>query len=66
MAERIWKLRSKGRGSPGIGESAYTTEAGFTAALRDAWRAFATEISATLPDGTHLSDSALRARYIAS
>jgi hypothetical protein len=45
------------------GEQILATEAGFIFALETAWRAFATDISATLPDGTVLADAALRARY---
>jgi hypothetical protein len=67
MDERIWKLRSKipGVGPPerGPGEQVFTTEAGFIFGLQTAWRAFATDISATLPNGTVLDDAALRGRY---
>ncbi len=68
MEEKIWRLRSKSRGGPSTspGEQTFTTEAGFIFGLRTAWRAFGTDISATLPDGTQLDEAALRRRYPAS
>ena len=63
MTEKIWKLRSKARGVPGVGERTYTNEAGFIAGLQDAWRAFGSDISATLPTGEVLTDAALKDRY---
>jgi hypothetical protein len=63
MTENLWKLRSKTRGTPGVGEQTYTSEAGFIFALETARRAFATDMSATLPDGTTLDGAALMLRY---
>jgi hypothetical protein len=61
MSEKIWKIR-RGTGDA-TGETIYTTERGFAAALQDAWRYSATDVEATLPDGTVLNNAELRARY---
>ena len=63
--EKTWKLRYKGRQQPGesAGEHTYETEVAFISALNDARRNFATDISATLPDGTVLNETELKRRY---
>jgi hypothetical protein len=69
MEEKIWKLRCRvpGAGPQGRdGEQTFTSERGLIFAVQTAWRAFATDISATLPDGQVLDDAGLRARYPAS
>jgi hypothetical protein len=64
MQEKVWKLRSKSAASGNrLGEKTFTTEAGFIAGLHDAWRIFASDISATLPDGSELEETALQQRF---
>jgi hypothetical protein len=61
VGEKLWKIR-RGTGQS-VGETIYTTEAGFIAALHDAWRYSETDVEATLPDGAVWNNDRLRGRY---
>jgi hypothetical protein len=59
-----WKLRYRplGRGKNEVGEQIYSSEADFFSALL-AQRNFSTHLITTLPDGSVLSEAALRRRF---
>jgi hypothetical protein len=62
---KSWKLqyRPLGRGPHKGGEQIFLAEADFLQALQTAYRNFGAALSATLPDGTPLTDTELRERY---
>lgn len=62
---KAWKLsyRALGRGPHETIEQIYASEADFLGALKTAYRNFRTAMSATLPDGTQLTEAALRRRF---
>jgi hypothetical protein len=65
MDEELWTLRFRthGQGPSGAGARTFSTEATFILALQAAYRDFATDLVATLPDGQVLMEAALRRRY---
>ncbi len=62
---KSWKLHSRplGRGPHEAGEQVFLAEADFLRALQTAYRNFGTNLVATLPDSTYLTDDELRERY---
>ncbi len=64
-AVKSWTLhyRPLGRGAHERGEQIFLAEADFLQALQSAYRNFGTDLAATLPDGTELTDTELRKQY---
>jgi hypothetical protein len=62
---KAWRLsyRALGRGRHETLEQIYASEGDFLGALKTAYRNFGTALSATLPDGTTLTEAALRDRF---
>jgi hypothetical protein len=62
---KSWKLhyRPLGRGPHEGGQQVFLSETDFLYALQTAYRNFGTDLAATLPDGTNLTDDELRKRY---
>ena len=62
---KSWKLHSRplGRGPHEGGQQVFLDEKDFLQALQTAYRNFGTDLAATLPDGSNLTDAELRKRY---